>query len=235
MPAQIRVPHTALRMVSLATLLIALCWPFGAGLAAGALEEQRLVEAATVTFERFREDRTLGFSYLGQGTNIKAVFIVPKFVRGAFLIGAAGGKGVLLAHDFVRGGWSPPAFYNMSVASVGLQAGFDASEVIMVIQTFAGLERFFGAGTVKFGLDAGFSVGPWGEGGTAGLDIVTFASSKGLFAGMSFDGLAVNASDGSNEAYYGTSVKPEQILTTNAISNAAADRLRAVVGRDITP
>jgi len=232
--AHYRVPH-AVWVASTLFLLVGLCWPWGRAYAAGTSEEQRLVEAATMTFERFREDRSLGFWYLGQGQNIKAVFIVPKFVRGAFLIGAAGGKGVLLAHDFVHGGWSSPAFYNMSVASVGLQAGFDSSEVILVIQTFAGLERFYGAGTVKFGLDAGFAIGPWGEGGTAGLDIVTFASSKGLFGGMSFDGLAVTASDGSNEAYYGKSVKPEEILTTNAIANVGAARLRAIVGRDISP
>ena len=229
------VTRTTFCMIVLLTLVVASCWPLSTGHAAGAAEEQRLVEAATVTFERFRENRSFNFWYLGQGKNIKAVFIVPKFVRGAFLAGAAGGKGVLLAHDFVHGGWSAPAFYSMSAASVGLQAGFDASEVIMVIQTFAGLERFYGAGTVKFGLDAGFSVGPWGEGGTAGLDIVTFTASKGLFAGMSLDGLAVTASDGSNEAYYGKSVKPEQILTTNTFSHAGADKIRAVVGRDIAP
>ena len=69
----------------------------------------------------------------------------------------------------------------MSVASVGPQAGIDASEVVMIIQTHAGLERFYGAGTVRLGVDAGLTLGPWGEGGAAGLDIVTFVWSKGLF------------------------------------------------------
>jgi lipid-binding SYLF domain-containing protein len=169
------------------------------------------------------------------GQNIKAVFIVPKFVRGAFLVGAAGGKGVLLAQDFVHGGWSLPAFYGMSVASVGPQAGIDASEVVMIIQTHAGLERFYGAGTVRLGVDAGLTLGPWGEGGATGLDIVTFIWSKGLFGGMSLDGFAVAAYDGSNEAYYGKPVKAERILTTNAVANRGADRLRAVIGRLLTP
>jgi lipid-binding SYLF domain-containing protein len=221
-------------MIVSLTFLLAMCWPLGVGQAADAADEQRLVDEATQTFQRFLESPGLASWYVAQGKNIKAVFIVPKFVRGAFLIGAAGGKGVLLAQDFVKGGWSYPAFYGMSVTSVGLQAGIDASEVVMIIQSHGGLERFYGTGTVRLGLDAGLTLGPWGEGGVTGLDIVTFTWSKGLFGGMSLDGLAVAAFDGSNEAYYGSPVKPEQILTTNAFSNPGAARLRAAVGRLIT-
>ena len=68
-----------------------------------------------------------------------------------------------------------------------------------------------------------------------GLDLVTFTWSKGLFGGMSLDGLAVTAYDGSNKAYYGKPVKPEHILTTNTFSNPGADRLRSVVGQLIRP
>lgn len=199
--------------------------------AAGLTEQQRLVEEATLTFERFLENPGLASWYRAQGKDIKAVFIAPQLLRGAFLVGAAGGKGVLLARDFVRGGWSPPAFYNMSVASFGLQAGADSSEVVLIIQTFSGLERFYGSGTVKLGLDAGLSMGPMGEGGTTGLDIVTFSWSKGVFGGMSLDGLAITASDSSNEAYYGRSVQPEQILSNGTAQAAGSDRLRAAVAR----
>lgn len=226
---------TPVRMIVLLTFLLAMFWPLGLGQAADAPDEQRLVDEAIATFARFLDNPDLASWYVAQGKNIKAVFIVPKFLRGAFLVGAAGGKGVLLAHDFVHGGWSFPAFYGMSVASVGVQAGFDSSEVVMIIQTHAGLERFYGAGTVRLGLDAGLTLGPWGEGGTTGLDIVTFTWSKGIFGGMSLDGLAVTAYGGSNEAYYGKPAKPEQILTTNAFSNSGANRLRAVVGQLITP
>jgi hypothetical protein len=36
----------------------------------------------------------------------------------------------------------------------------------------------------------------------------------------------MTAYDCSNEAYYGSQVKPEQILTSNAFSNPGVDRLR---------
>ena len=119
----------------------------------------------------------------------------------------------------------------MNAGSVGLQAGADASEVLLVINTFAGLERFYGGGAFKLGLESGVSVGSIGEGGTAGLDVVSFASSKGAFLGMSFAGFSISALSDANETYYGTPVKPEQILANGPVTNPGADELRAAVSR----
>ncbi|MGH9783437.1 MAG: lipid-binding SYLF domain-containing protein, partial [Terriglobia bacterium] len=120
--------------------------------AADPAEQQQLVEKATLTFDRFLSDRTTKAWYRKEGRKVTAVFIVPQFLRGAFLVGAAGGTGVLLARDLVKGGWSPPSFYRMSTASIGAQAGADSSEVVLLVLTQAGLERFHGTGTFRLGL-----------------------------------------------------------------------------------
>jgi lipid-binding SYLF domain-containing protein len=203
----------------------------GAWAAEGSFEQQRLVEEATLTFERFLEQPGVGAWYLAEARKAKGVLIVPRLLEGAVVVGAAGGRGVLLARDFVKGGWSPPAFYTLSIASFGLQAGVQSSEVVLIIQTFSGLERFYGMGTARLGLDAGITVGPLGEGGTTTLDVVSFSWSKGLYGGMSLAGMAVTAVGGDNEAYYGARVKPEDILSNGAVTNPAADRLRETVGR----
>lgn len=200
-------------------------------MAGGASEPQRLVDDATVTFERFLETPGIASWYRSEAKNVKAVFIVPQLLRGAFVVGAAGGKGVLLARDFVKGGWSPPAFYRMSAGSFGLQAGADSSQVVLIIQSFSALERFYGSGTAKLGLDAGITFGTIGEGGTTGFDIVSFSWSKGLFGGMSVEGLAITTAGSDNEAYYGAAVKAEEILSNGSVTNPGADRLRATVNR----
>jgi len=194
-------------------------------------EQQRLVDQAKLTFERFQDDPRIVSKYRAAAKDIKAIFIVPQLLRGAAVVGLSGGSGVLLARDFVKGGWSPPAFYTMSAASVGLQIGADASEVVLVVQTFSGLERFHGAGTVKLGVDSGLSVGTFGEGGTAGLDVVSIAWSKGAFLGMSLEGFKISASPGANKTYYGRAVEPEQVLANGPITNPGADELRAAVSR----
>ncbi|HET6674413.1 MAG TPA: YSC84-related protein, partial [Nitrospiraceae bacterium] len=99
------------------------------------------------------------------------------------------------------------------------------------IQTFSGLEQFYGSGTAKLGLDAGITLGPLGEGGTTGLDIVSFSWSKGLFGGMSVEGLAITAVGSDNEAYYGAPVKPEEILSNSSLTNPGAEALRKTVER----
>lgn len=194
-------------------------------------EQQQLVDRAKLTFDRFQSDPKLASWFRTEAKNMKAIFIVPQLLRGAFVVGVSGGSGVLLARDFVKGGWSPPAFYRMNAGSVGIQAGADASEVLLVINTFAGLERFYGGGAFKLGLESGVSVGSIGEGGTAGLDVVSFASSKGAFLGMSFAGFSISALPDANETYYGTPVKPEQILANGPVTNPGADELRAAVSR----
>ncbi len=194
-------------------------------------EQQQLVDRAKLTFDRFQSDAKLASWFRTEAKNMKAIFIVPQLLRGALGVGVSGGSGVLLARDFVKGGWSPPAFYTMSAGSVGFQLGADASEVLLVVNTFAGLERFYGGGAFKLGLESGVSVGSIGEGGTAGLDVVSFASSKGAFLGMSLSGFAISASSDANATYYGTAVKPEQILANGPITNSGADELRAAVSR----
>ncbi|HJR77145.1 MAG TPA: lipid-binding SYLF domain-containing protein [Nitrospiraceae bacterium] len=202
-----------------------------AAIAGGSSEPQRLVDEATVTFERFLETPGIAAWYRSEAKNVKGVFIVPQFLRGAFIVGAASGSGVLLARDFVKGGWSPPAFYRMSAGSFGFQAGADASQVVLIIQSFSALERFYGSGTAKLGLDAGLTFGTIGEGGTTGFDIVSFSWSKGLFGGMSVEGLAITTAGSDNEAYYGAPVKPEEILSNGSVTNPGADTLRTTVER----
>ena len=217
---------------------LAVCGCIGLGLvclsparAGDATEQQQLVDLAKLTFERFQDDPRNVSKYRAAAKDVKAIFIVPQLLRGAFVVGGSGGRGVLLARDFVKGGWSPPAFYTMGAASFGLQIGADASEVVLVVQTFSGLDRFHGAGTVKLGVTSGLSVGTFGEGGTAGLDVVSIAWSKGAFLGLSLEGFTISASPGANEAYYGRAVEPEQILANGPITNPGADELRAAVDR----
>lgn len=181
-----------------------------------------------MTWQKFLADSATRLWYVKESRNVKAVFIVPDYFRGAFLVGTGGGSGVLLARDFVKGGWSAPAFYTMGAASIGPQAGADSSEVVLMVLTHAGLERFHGAGTFRLGLDAGVTVGSLSDGGVTGLDLISFTWSKGVFAGMSLAGIGITAAPGDNRAYYGRAVTPEEILQ-GAVANPEADELRGAL------
>ena len=50
-----------------------------------------------------------------------AVVVFPGAIKGAFIVGGQGGKGVAVRR--VAKGWSAPAFFNMAGGSIGLQIG----------------------------------------------------------------------------------------------------------------
>ena len=125
----------------------------------------------------------------------RAVYIVPKLVKGGFIFGAEGGDGVLL----VRHGnnWGTPKFYGMGSASFGLQIGLEQAELVFIInseQALRGIEK----GNVKLGAGAGLTVvnlssGAEGATTTHGGDIVVWTSGSGAYAGLTFNGSVIKA------------------------------------------
>ena len=191
-------------------------------------DAQQLVEKARWTLEGMAADPNFE-ALRNLLKTAKGVYIAPQVLRGAFIIGASGGSGVLLARDDKAGEWGGPAFYTIGEASFGLQIGGDASEVVLLAMTERGVSSLLST-SVKLGGDVSIAAGPVGagvRGETAGLsvDIVSFARSKGLYAGISFEGALVATRDGLNKAYYGKAVTPTDILIRREVSNQQAARL----------
>jgi lipid-binding SYLF domain-containing protein len=97
-------------------------------------EAMAIINHATSTWQNFMQDPDMsGFrAHVKEG---QGVLIFPRLMKGAFVLGAEGGNGVLLVRHDSTGNWSEPVFYEISSASFGLQAGMETSEAILVIQT----------------------------------------------------------------------------------------------------
>jgi len=202
-------------------------------LAADALEQQQLVEKAKMTVEAFATDPEVGPATRDMKNEAKALFIVPQFLRGAFVFGGAGGSGVLLVRDEKTKKWSEPAFYTIGSASFGLQIGGDVSEMVFVVRTQKGLEEFYRT-DYKLGADASVAMGPVGGGAQVkGItaDVVAYAKKKGAFVGMAVDGSSIAVSDDSNAAYYGKPVRPTDIIVKPSVSNPKSADLRNAVAK----
>jgi len=197
-------------------------------LAADAVEQQQLVDKAKLTVEAFISDPSVGPATRELKDEAKALFIVPQFLRGAFVFGGAGGSGVLFVRDEKTKQWSEPAFYTIGSASFGLQVGGDVSELVFVVRNQKGLEEFYRT-DFKLGVDVSMAVGPVGGGGSAkGItaDLVTYARKRGVFAGVAVDGSVIAVSDDSNAAYYGKAVRPTDIIVKQTVSNPKSSDLR---------
>lgn len=196
-------------------------------LADAAGDAQALVNKATTTFDDFRQDPDMTWfrNNVGQA---KGIMIAPKIIQAGFIFGGSGGRSVLLART-EAGRWAGPAFYTMGSASVGLQAGADVSEIVLLIMTQKGLDAFLST-EVKLGTGISVSAGPVGAGASvATSDVVAFSRSKGLYGGINLSGSVISPNGDYNKAYYGQNVSPADILLLQKVSNKNAAGLISTV------
>ena len=189
-------------------------------------DSEQLVEKARLTLDAFVNDSQMRDPLRSLLANVKGVLIYPQVLRGSFIFGVSGGSGVFLARDEKAKQWGGPAFYTIGEASFGLQAGADASEIVLVALTERGVSALLSPST-KLGVDTAIAAGPVGAGAsasTAGLsaDIVSYTRTKGVYAGVSAQGAIVGTRDALNRAYYGQAVSPTDILIRRTVSNPQA-------------
>jgi len=145
------------------------------------------------------------------------IAIVPNVIKGAFIVGGRGGKGVLSVRN-ERGEWSPPVFVTLGGVNVGFQWGVQSTDVILVFMSRRSVEGI-GGGKVTLGADASVAAGPLGRSAAATTDamlkaqVLSYSRSEGLFAGVALDGSVVAIDDKANaSAYNRTGILPSQIL-----------------------
>jgi len=189
-------------------------------------EAQRLLDRARTTFGRFVADPDMK-AFRATLADAKGVLVVPEVNKGGFIFAGSGGVGVLVARDEKRADWAGPAFYTVGSASVGLQAGGSTSEVILLVMTQKALDALLVTST-KLGGEVSAAAGPVGTGtGEVGVDVVSYARSKGLFVGLSLTGSVIRPSEERNEAFYGRKLSPLDVLVRREGDAAGAAALLA--------
>src|ERR1700680_2133367 len=155
----------------------------------------------------------------------KCIAVVPHMVKGGFIFGGKGGKGVATCRT--ANGWSAPAFITMSGGSWGLQIGVEAVDVVLVIQNEKGMQKLLSS-NFQIGADASAAAGPVGRHAEAGTDwkldteILTYSRAKGAFAGLTLEGASLRQDDDSRHAMYGRNVTTRALLLGKVPAPSAA-------------
>lgn len=194
--------------------------------ASDADDAQAIVEKARITLNSFMRDKE--YSYLHETlAKAKGVVIYPQVLKAGFIFGGSGGNGVLFLRDTDKKDWSGPAFYTMGSVTFGLQIGGESAEVVMLVMTQKAVDTLY-SNSMKLGADASIAAGPVGTGAKANIvaDFISFARSKGAYAGINLEGSVIDVRDSLNKAYYGKEARPVDILAKRAVSNPGADGLR---------
>jgi lipid-binding SYLF domain-containing protein len=192
-----------------------------------------LVNRATETVKRFKgmPDLKIFAEYM---PTAHGIVVLPSVIKGGFMFGGEGGNGVLLVKSD-DGSWSPPAFYVLGAASLGIQMGLQDTEIIIVLRSNDAVSAILDH-QGKFGADAGLTIGTIGQGAEVstttniGLDVLAFANAKiGFFGGAALEGAVLARRVDLNEAYYGKGATPRGIVYQGQSRNPQADALRAAL------
>lgn len=196
-----------------------------------ASEQQILVDKARITFQSFMNDQNMSWLHenLGQA---KGLLIIPSALKGGFIVGGSGGRGVLVVKDAKTGQWTQPGFYTLGSVTFGLQIGGEAAEVIMMVRSQKGIDKLLTT-SFKLGGDTSVAAGPVGAGAktTITADVLSFARSKGAYAGANFEGAVIKTRDKWNQAYYGKPIRPLDIFIKRSVSNPGSAELRREIAK----
>ncbi len=192
---------------------------------------QGVVDRARVTFNDFMRDSN--YAWLHENLDrARGILIFPQVLKGGFIFGGSGGTGIFVVRDEKTGDWTEPAFYTIGSVTFGLQIGGEAAQVIMLAMTQKAVDTLL-TSSFKLGGDVSVALGPVGGGAKANVavpnvtaDFVSFAKSKGLYAGLNLEGSVVAVRDTLNRAYYGKAVRPADIIVKRDVHNNGAAELQ---------
>jgi SH3 domain-containing YSC84-like protein 1 len=140
----------------------------------------------------------------------QCIGVIPKMTKGGFIAGAEHGSGLVSCRNGQN--WSAPAFFGISGGSVGLQAGLENSQIVLLMNQQG--RDYLMKGNFQLGAEA-VAAGPTGgASGSVGwkAPIMTYAKSKGAYAGVNLAGSTIKFDDSNNKKVYGSNAEPQQLL-----------------------
>lgn len=191
------------------------------------------LDAATTTLNEIMAtpDKAIPTQILEGAT---CVGVVPGLLKGAFIFGAEYGQGVVTCRT--GHGWSAPAFIRMAGGSFGFQIGGQGTDLVLVAVNQKGFQDLLKS-KFKIGGDVSAAAGPVGRDTQAATnwklqsELLTWSRSKGLFAGIDLNGVAVTENTDDTTAFYGQPHSFEQILKGNVLPPAAAKQFVSTVAK----
>lgn len=145
----------------------------------------------------------------------KCVVVIPSMVRIAIGFGGEHGKGVATCRT--AHGWSAPAPVTITGGSWGLQFGGEAVDVVMMVMSERGADDLLSS-KFKIGVGASAAAGPIGRDAAAGTnykfqaEILTYARSRGIFAGIDLSGSVLEQDKDETALLYGKVIPFREIL-----------------------
>jgi len=155
----------------------------------------------------------------------ECVIVIPSMTKVAVGIGGSYGRGAMVCRTgkTFNGPWGAPAMYSLDGGSVGLQLGGQSTDVVLLVMNSRGAEALLSS-TVKLGANMSAAAGPKGRNAEASTDvtlraeILSYSRARGLFAGVSLEGVSLRPDDDASEQVYGRRLTARSIVMGDEVS-----------------
>jgi len=199
-----RTTNFAKEFVSLALSMMILCC------LAWAADAQKQLAAATQVVQTMASSNQVPSSLLKKA---RCIAVIPKLTKAGFIIGGEHGNGIVSCRT--SSGWSAPAFISMSGGSVGLQAGGEHQDILLLMNSKG--EQELKNGHWELGGEA-VAAGPSGGTGTEAdtgwkAPVLSYSHSSGAFAGADVGGSKIGADLDTIHKLYGQSATFQAVLS----------------------
>jgi lipid-binding SYLF domain-containing protein len=166
----------------------------------------------------------------------ECVAVIPAVKKAALGIGGLYGRGAVSCRkDNGKGPWGAPSMLALGGGSFGLQLGGQSTDVVMLFMTPDSM-KYLLRDKVTLGGDVSAAAGPKGRAASAQTsasmraEILTYARSRGLFAGISLNGAALTPDKDANRSLYNGNIEAKDLLMqgNTAIPEPAKKFIEAV-------
>jgi len=196
-------------------------------------EDQRVTESGQVLDALANSQSGIPTDLLNKS---ECVIILPSVKKGGFIIAGQYGKGLMTCRtgEKFNGPWSAPIMMQSSGGSIGLQAGGEAIDYVILVLNDKGARTVMN-GKAKLGANASIAAGPVGrdaEAATSGnmsTEMLSYSRTNGVFGGVSLSGTSLGPDNGANENLYGKKVTGAQIWAGQVQAPAAAKDMLALL------
>ena len=154
----------------------------------------------------------------------ECVAVIPAVKKGAFGFGGQYGRGAVSCRkDEGKGPFGSPSMISIGGGSFGLQIGGQSVDLVMLFMTPNSMRSLL-KDKVTLGGDVAVAAGPIGRNvsaetnATMQAEILSYAKSRGLFAGISLKGSSLRPDDDANESLYGRKVEAKELLIDGMVS-----------------
>eukprot|EP00606_Chrysophyceae_sp_TOSAG23-5_P000677 GSChrysophyteH2.ASY1.ANO1.626.1 assembled CDS len=140
--------------------------------------------------------------------------------KAGFIFAGKVGTGLVVGR-LPNGTWSAPSAIGTVGMSWGALIGAEVTDFVVILRTMDALKAFSGLGNIQLGAGVDVALGPVGRGANGSLNlgdqglapVLSYAHSKGLFAGLSLDGAVIATRPSVNFKFYGAEHNPMELLT----------------------